>query len=343
MSKDSKVSQFQNFDFDGNDSWKNYLEGVEISSASKDSLISKLKAKWYKKEIDPDFEIEWVTGARPATQPTSNPSRPSSTYTPSSSSSSSSNNRSYGSGSSFGNSYAAGTSGLAAGAVSGTPTQQKVSLFLYLAVILFGLFALPISPFAGLAGPLFMRVAGLAFGYRVYISAGIPTSFRPWSNVTAYLQKVFMLPEAHFFLTSLTFAQQPLLFAIGPLWIRAVYQAVALAEKHYSASRLWQLGGAKLQKVLAEKHSVAALGSAMSEIVLGLVLGLLLLTPRRNLLTLVFWWQMLKMRFHMSTTSAYHRQAWRMLGEKTSPIRSRVPIIQKAVAFGEKWFSTIPQ
>jgi hypothetical protein len=46
------------FNFSENEAWKEYFSKFEFSSSNlHPSAISKLKRKWYKKNIDPDYEF----------------------------------------------------------------------------------------------------------------------------------------------------------------------------------------------------------------------------------------------------------------------------------------------
>eukprot|EP01135_Chromosphaera_perkinsii_P006561 Nk52_evm3s545 gene=Nk52_evmTU3s545 len=43
------------YDFDSNSKWKSYLENVTVSSEMSDTVLLKLKRKWYTKNIDPEY------------------------------------------------------------------------------------------------------------------------------------------------------------------------------------------------------------------------------------------------------------------------------------------------
>lgn len=63
------------FSWDSNEAWSSYLRNVELPGADAATALQRLKARWYKRNIDPDFEVDWVMAPpKPAAQPQPSPS-----------------------------------------------------------------------------------------------------------------------------------------------------------------------------------------------------------------------------------------------------------------------------
>lgn len=62
---DDRHQKFKSFNWDSSQEWKNYIESVTIPDPSKQNeIVEKLKKRWYKKNIDPEWE-EQTSGQAP--------------------------------------------------------------------------------------------------------------------------------------------------------------------------------------------------------------------------------------------------------------------------------------
>jgi hypothetical protein len=66
------IDRHREFDYAGDPRWAAYMRSVELpAAADTEAVLTKLKAKWYKKNVDNDFDVDWVSAAAAST-----PSRP---------------------------------------------------------------------------------------------------------------------------------------------------------------------------------------------------------------------------------------------------------------------------
>eukprot|EP00878_Enallax_costatus_P027332 GHUV01029408.1.p2 GENE.GHUV01029408.1~~GHUV01029408.1.p2 ORF type:complete len:150 (+),score=61.53 GHUV01029408.1:456-905(+) len=68
MADKTKLEAFNAYDFDSNDDWKSHLRNVELPAGSAASAaLQKVKAKWYKKNVDSDFDPAWIASSHSST------------------------------------------------------------------------------------------------------------------------------------------------------------------------------------------------------------------------------------------------------------------------------------
>jgi hypothetical protein len=60
MSASDSKRRYQNYDFEKDDNWLRYKRSLEIPAdvSNEAEILDRLKQKWYKKHIDPNFEID---------------------------------------------------------------------------------------------------------------------------------------------------------------------------------------------------------------------------------------------------------------------------------------------
>lgn len=68
------------YNFDGDERWTSYLRTVEFPSGANDGLLQRAKARWYKREVDPEVDIALLIpnsgGPPPPPQPAAAPPPP---------------------------------------------------------------------------------------------------------------------------------------------------------------------------------------------------------------------------------------------------------------------------
>ncbi|GFR52981.1 hypothetical protein Agub_g15670, partial [Astrephomene gubernaculifera] len=193
------MDAFRKFNFESDERWKAYLKTVELPSGESEGLMLKLKARWYKKTIDPDFDTTAVVpppkaaqGSGTATGTTPDGSSSSRTYN----SSSNNNGTSSGSGSQYVRPPPPppppryGQYGNAGSGTYGSSSAQKRLFLMHVGMLLLGVLAVvPFLPYSRNAYVFFMRLTIVTFGYKIYLQHGLP-SFRPMSMAMAWLQRV---------------------------------------------------------------------------------------------------------------------------------------------------------
>ncbi|KAG2454697.1 hypothetical protein HYH02_000534 [Chlamydomonas schloesseri] len=346
------MEAFKKFDFDGNEKWQSYLKSVELTNDSPE-MLTKLKARWYKKNVDPSFELpaaagtgasagsKFSAGPSPAPTSTSAPKPASATGTGACASSSSAGNSS-----SYGG-YAAPPPPRYGGGGSGTyggPSAQRRLFMMHLAILVLGVWAVvPLLPGGRRAYIFLLRCSMLAQGYKIYLQHGLP-SVRPWSMAMAWVQRV--IPTADFLQLLVAFsfsAAPPMVLVAAPILVLAAYHAAAYVAAHHSGHPLWQRYGARVHAVMLRRQADAVLLNAACEVATGFMLVLHLLTPARSFLTLVFYVQILKLKLHVPDTAMQHRKVWAMIDDYTRPYRAKLPpAAEAAIQAAACWMSAVP-
>jgi hypothetical protein len=62
------MDSFNRFNFDNDENWKNYLRTIELPSGNTPDAMLRVKARWFKKNIDPDFDTSLVPQASKTSQ-----------------------------------------------------------------------------------------------------------------------------------------------------------------------------------------------------------------------------------------------------------------------------------
>ena len=78
--------------------------------------------------------------------------------------------------------------------------------------------------------------------------------------------------------------------------------------------------------------------SATCEIMIGIWLIIILLTPQRQFLSLFVFWNYLKLRFNAPRSSQYHQRAWSVIDDLTTPYTPS--FMSTAVTRAKAWFRT---
>ncbi|PNW86880.1 hypothetical protein CHLRE_02g099650v5 [Chlamydomonas reinhardtii] len=342
------MEAFKQFDFDANEQWKGYLRSVELTNDSP-GMLTKLKARWYKKNVDSTFELpaagagaasassKFSSGPAPAASASSTPKPPTSGTTGS------------GSGTYASSNYAApppprygGTGG--GGGTYGGPTAQRRLFMMHLALLVLGVWSVvPLLPGGRRAYVFLLRCSIMAQGYKIYLQHGLP-SFRPWSMAMAWVQRV--IPTADFLQLLVAFsfsAAPPMVLVAAPILVLAAYHAAAYVAAHHSGHPLWQRYGARLHAVMLRRQSDAVLLNAACEVATAFMLVMHLLTPARSFLTLIFYVQVLKLKLHVPDTAVQHRKVWSMIDDYTRPYRARLPpMVETAIQAGARWMTAVP-
>lgn len=335
MASTPKLEAFRAFDWDGDERWKAYVRNIELPGTDAAAAMLKVKAKWYKREIDSTFEVDWVTSqSKPA--PRSEPSPQ-----PSAAPRSTANQPSarpatggWGSGSRPGGSSTAGMSSI----------QSKI-IPLHLLMVVLALFhvvpVLPISSCSLRCYWWFMRVAVCTQGYMVYSKFGAPPVWPfNWQALQRWLSQAMVSTDFFYAITCFAFmsSRSSMTLAMIPTLLSAIRSVLAVASHQFAGSAWWQQTGAKAQAWASSREAFLTQISTWSELALGLLLVVMLITPNRNFLLLFFYWNMLKMRYVTPESAANHRMAWAVVDRRTAPYREKLPLLEKAVEYIRAWF-----
>ncbi|WIA08223.1 hypothetical protein OEZ85_007671 [Tetradesmus obliquus] len=322
-----KVSAFKAFEFDGNEEWKAHLRNVELPAGNPEAALLKVKSKWYKKTVDPDFDPAWLTGSTPSSQQQS--SMPQQEQQQSSSARSAP--------------QASSADAGAARAPQGYARQLHTALLQGIILLLALLYLQPLR--LGLSSWAYLRltvtlVASQAL--KLHSAFGMP-GFN-LAAAKAWWGRVNRTTDAHYFLLAVAAViNRPFTYLLVPFLVLAVYQLAFFLSEHHSSHPLWQQHGAKAYQWLLQRKQQALQVTAQVEIMNGFTLLALLLTPGRQPVLMLMVWQVLRLRYWSVDAAIHHRQVWQALDQLTAGFRYRFPILQKPVNMGVAFFQSARQ
>ena len=161
------------------------------------------------------------------------------------------------------------------------------------------------------------------------------------SEYKQWLSTVAQGADFPFFMISMIFISKSLGIAdyLGMLIIgrRSLWFIATHASKTESKSAIWKSIEPKwlVAKALEDK---ILLISATCEIMIGIWLVIMLLTPQRQLLSLFVYWNYLRLRFNAPRSQQYHQRAWSVIDDYTLPYTPS--FLSTAVNKGKAWFRT---
>ncbi|KAI8474982.1 MAG: hypothetical protein J3K34DRAFT_517830 [Monoraphidium minutum] len=329
--QEDKLKAFRAHDFDGDADWQAYLSRVEIPSNSPADLL-KAKAKWWRREKDPDFDAA-LAAPPPAAAPQPTPQQQQPRPSPAPPQQQQQGSRS---------SYARPPPAAAANGGGAGPAWLPNALMFadVLIVVCTVLYLLPLFP--ALSGRAYRVALLLCF---VTHLAYLTKQVGPLPAGLQALQQwaVRALPSTHFSyaVTALMFLTgAPVSAVLPPFAILALYSATSHAAARHAGHPLWASRGAALHAYLTANRQKALHLAAQLEISLGVTMVVKLLFPGRSFILTLFVWQQLRLRYWSPEAGAYHRAAWAGIDQLTAPLRASAPALAKPVAFMQRWFQS---
>ncbi|KAJ9529612.1 hypothetical protein QJQ45_014370 [Haematococcus lacustris] len=215
---------------------------------------------------------------------------------------------------------------------------------------------LPLKPrWSVIAFRTFMQLTVLGQGYKLYLEHGLP-QLRPfsWPRLQEGLARVVPSDTFHYLVLAAAFlAHMPLSLALAPMVLLSGLELVRFGQEAGRGKAWWSRLQPLASMVLGKKRELQ-LASAYSEIATGVLLLLSLLgcggdsglagsarRPARNIMLTFAYWNLLKMRYHVSESAAIHRTVWHSLAARTAGVRERVPVLQKALGWVSRWFLSV--
>ncbi|GAX77857.1 hypothetical protein CEUSTIGMA_g5299.t1 [Chlamydomonas eustigma] len=346
MSKESKVDAFRSYNFDEDSKWQSYVRTIELPGVDAVAALQRVKAKWYKREVDQEFEIEWVANApvKPASQPFTSRAVPpqqqqSAPPPPRSTPSSSTSNIPPP------NSWRSSTQ---TNLIGDESTQLRIfamHVLLLLCAVFHTFPVLPISSCSLRCYTWFMRIGVFTQLYKVVTKYGAPTLYPfHWNGLMMWLQQAMSSTDFFYGMCAFSFGglRSSVTLAMAPLLIVSVRQSLQYAAKKFSTSAFWQILGSKAYAWISSRSALLDTATTWCEVALGFLVVGLLITPNRNFMLVFFYWNMLKMRFLTPESSAAHRQVWYQLDNYTKSYRANFPYVNPVIQWVQNWFNTIP-
>jgi Transmembrane protein 33/Nucleoporin POM33 len=302
----------------------------------RDDLAIKYQAKWYKREIEPDFDIDSVI-----TSPSAPKVEKAHICTEHC-------NHNHGASSNVNANATAAPS-----PSSATPTPPISSLqtrpsFIDMAllaghILLFISCLMALQPF----NPL-LRMKGLAqcnkfslpvHAVRLIRKVGTPGSAA--GGISTWFKSVSQTTESfHIFLISMAASNSSAWTGILPVAILSLYHISATLNILFNKTTIWQrIGAAKVHMYLTVHQHNALQAMAILEI--GTFFSVLLSVPQKGafgLFAVYAFAAQLRMRYWSPESRVYHVNGWRRLGETVKPVVSKFGLVQRIVERGEKFF-----
>ncbi|KAK9809760.1 hypothetical protein WJX73_003583 [Symbiochloris irregularis] len=322
------LQRFREFDFENHAGWRSYRAKLEIPAGTQvDQTLQKLKARWYQREIDPDFDPASVQGSQAPSAEKGPGSQPESQA-------------------------AAGSKDTGSNSTHSRlrklkPRPQEALFVMHLALILLAVLHLqPLSRrWSQRAWLYFLQTSALSSFYRVYLKHGLP-KLRPFpAALKQWAQPVTTSHDFQYTMLSLLFiGSKPIALVLMPPTVLALYHVSAYLSQVDSirTSWPWRKYGARMHAWMAANQRQALLYNACAEIGTAFVSVLALLSPPRNFLVPFFVFNFLRMRYWSPESASYHRQAWSMVNQRAGFILQYVPILQRPVDWVQNWFLSAP-
>lgn len=324
------MDAFLSYDFDGDARWAAHLAGVEVAGDAvagdgESRAMRLVKAKWYKRVVDPSFDVDAVRRGGPsraqpaATKPAApppRPARPSPTPPP------------------------PPTGGRSGGPPDPPPIAAALFGLHCTLVLLAAVSLLPVPSLGRRAYVWALQLAIGLHGRNAWRAVGTP-SLRPFPSALAdFGRRLATCTDAHYVALALAFMPgRPVVGVLVPMACLATYNASAYANQRFGAHPLWQRYGVRAHRWLADRQQQALMFNAVSEISLGFLTMVALLSPGRSFSQLYVTWSVLRQRYRCPDASWYHRTVWQLIDEKAAPFYSRVGLLAAAIARARAWFT----
>ncbi|BBN18868.1 transmembrane protein 33 [Marchantia polymorpha subsp. ruderalis] len=323
--QEQKKAQALAYDYEGDSKWIEYWANVLMPEdmAAKPEVRRHYQLKYYQRHIDPELKLEGLSiKKKPSTSTRAEPERP----------------------------VHQGTSRPRS---QPTPTpaasgplrldRQTIQFLANAWVLIMAILALfPFLP-RGLGDRAYRFTlwgTAVACGHSLYSAYGAPRSWN-WQGLQAWLQSIIMGADFLHLLYCIAFASSfsPIKYAVVPVACRALEQVVPYLKRNFNNTTLYRKFLAK-PCALVEANTVAIRSlSANVEVGLGFLLIFMVVTPQRNLVQTLVYWQLLKLKYQSPTSSTYHRNAWTKLSARVMPLIHRfAPFLQTPIGYAKSWF-----
>lgn len=165
---------------------------------------------------------------------------------------------------------------------------------------------------------------------------------RPFAELKLWLQSVLSTTDTQYGFMALLFIRSvPTRLIFVPSTILALYHVSSYLNTIFGTSRWWVKYGQSRYQKLAQNQNSALLLNAVSEIGVAMIMSVQLIKSFRSVLTVVLYWQWLRLRYHSPDASWYHRQAWANVGQRLNPILDMVPFLKGPLGYAKQWFTNM--
>jgi len=166
---------------------------------------------------------------------------------------------------------------------------------------------------------------------------------RTWNmeGLQEWLQSI--LPSKDFLplIFSLLFfsSWSPIKFAVIPVLCRSLEQVVFYLRGNFNNTQLYKRYLQRPCELLTTNRTMLYMTSARAEIALGFTLIVLMVTPQRNIVLALIYWQLLKLFYRAPASAGYHQQTWSSIGGRANPLIHRfAPVLERPLDYVRNWF-----
>lgn len=182
--------------------------------------------------------------------------------------------------------------------------------------------------------------SAVACAHSLYLNHRRP---RAWTLEALQQWMQIIVPSKDFlsFMFSVIFfsSMYPVKFAVIPVLCRSLEQAVMFLRGNFNNTQLYKRFLKRACDLLANNRTMLHMISANAEIGIGFQLIFMILTPQRNIVQALIYWQLLKLYYRAPNTSLYHHQIWSRIGAKVNPLIHRfAPVLERPIDYVRNWF-----
>ncbi|KAG6741942.1 hypothetical protein POTOM_055222 [Populus tomentosa] len=176
--------------------------------------------------------------------------------------------------------------------------------------------------------------------YSLYTLHGRP---RAWNlqGIQAYLQSIIATKDFIYVIYCLTFVTSHLClrFALIPILCRSLEHVAKFLRCNFSRSTLYRKYLEDPCVWVESNTTTLNILSSHSEIGLGFLLIISLLSWQRNIIQTFMYWQLLKLMYNAPVTAGYHQSVWAKIGRVVNPLIHRYcPFLNTPLSAVQRWW-----
>nr|CAN74248.1 hypothetical protein VITISV_021085 [Vitis vinifera] len=144
----------------------------------------------------------------------------------------------------------------------------------------------------------------------------------------------------HFYsITSIELMLSFIAVALIPILCRAVEHVAKFLRRNFTRSSLYRKYLEEPCVWVESNATTLSILSSHTEIGLGFLLILSLLSWQRNIIQTFMYWQLLKLMYHAPVTASYHQSVWSKIGRTINPLVHRyAPFLNTPISAIQRWW-----
>ncbi|KAI0491747.1 hypothetical protein KFK09_026007 [Dendrobium nobile] len=320
------------YDYEGDPRWADYWSNVLIPPhmASRSDVVDHYKQKFYQRFIDPDFAVEMMSSAsssqsarvfsRASSPPTRVQPRPQSSAP---------------------RPGASATSGRSSSSLRLDKQTIHFSVNAWVLIVaLLGILPLVPRNLSNKAFRLSLLGTALSSFYSLYTLYRTP---RAWtlSAVQTWFQSIIATKDfIHLmYCLMLVSSRLHLKLALIPVICWSVEHVAKFLRGNFSRSLFYRRYLEQPCLFVVANATTLSVVSSNSEIALGFLLVISVISWQRSILQTFMYWQLLKLMYHAPATAGYHKNIWAKIGLTANPYIYRyAPFLNTPISVIQRWW-----